>query len=107
MTDEDDITTTKMMTTHATDKHFIIRGHYSIFWDDLHRADNSLCEKRNLTPIKTEMTIIMTDEDDITTTKMMTTHATDKHFIIDVKFMTNALRNVLLSYTKKNDMSCW
>ena len=53
------------------------------------------------------MTIIMTDKDDITTTKMMTTHATDKHFIIDVKFMTNTLRNVLLSYTKKNDMSCW
>ena len=52
------------------------------------------------------MTIIMTDEDDATTTKMKT-HATDKHFIIDVKFMTNALRNVLLSYTKKNDMSCW
>ena len=52
------------------------------------------------------MTIIMTDEDDATTTKMMTTHATDKHFIIDVKFMTNALRNVMLSYTKKTDMSC-
>ena len=49
----------------------------------------------------------MTDEDDITTTEMMTTHATDKHFIIDVIFMTNTLRNVLLSYTKKNDMSCW
>ena len=74
-------------------------------WDELHRADNSLHEKRNLTPIKTEMTIIMTDEDDATTTKMKT-HATDKHFIIDVKFMTNALRNVMLSYTKKNDMSC-
>ena len=75
-------------------------------WDELHRADNSLHEKRNLTPIKTDMTIIMTDEDDATTTKMMTTHATDKHFIIDVKFTTNALRNVMLSYTKKNDMSC-
>ena len=70
-------------------------------WDELHRADNSLHEIRNLTPIKTDMTIIMTDEDDVTTTKMMTTHATDKHFIIDVKFMTNALRNVMLSYTKK------
>ena len=59
-------------------------------WDELHCADNSLHEIRNLTPIKTDMTIIMTDEDDVTTIKMMTTHATDKHFIIDVKFMTNA-----------------